>query len=117
MKNTSLLVLLGNAKRTRVIGATPLISIKQPARFRAVGGSRVIGATPLIASYCHRKTERNGTKCRAFSYLRKRRSISAVSETSSLSTAKVTPIVKMVTCEERLPYRFGYFVSVMVYAL
>ena len=47
MKNTSLLVLLGNAKRTPSVEPTEC----KCARFRALGGRQVIGLQALIASY------------------------------------------------------------------
>ena len=47
MKNTSLLVLLGNAKRTPSVEPAE----RKRARFRALGGTQVIGLKALIASY------------------------------------------------------------------
>ena len=47
MKNTSLLVLLGNAKRTPSVEPAE----RKRARFRAPGGTQVIGLKALIASY------------------------------------------------------------------
>lgn len=47
MKNTSLLVLLGNAKRTPSVESAK----RKCARFRALGGSQVIGLKALIANY------------------------------------------------------------------
>ena len=47
MKNTSLLVLLGNAKRTPSVEPAE----RKRARFRALDGTQVIGLKALIASY------------------------------------------------------------------
>lgn len=48
MKNTSLLFLLGNAKRKPSVEPAE----RKCARFRALGGTQVIGLKALIASYC-----------------------------------------------------------------